>query len=95
LSRFVSRLSEKGLPLYKLKAMLAHAPILMSPQGGKPLYLYITATTQVVCAVIVVERTEEGHTLPVWRHVHESAHVGVLGRAQSRSLGTEGAKALP
>jgi hypothetical protein len=33
--------------------------------------------------------------LVVQRHVHESAHVGVLGRARSCSLGTEGAKALP
>jgi hypothetical protein len=31
----------------------------------QPLYLYVAATTQVVSAVIVVERTEEGHTLPV------------------------------
>jgi hypothetical protein len=37
----------------------------MPPQDGEPLYLYITATTQVVSAVIVVERTEEGHALPV------------------------------
>jgi hypothetical protein len=33
--------------------------------------------------------------LVVRRHVHESAHVGVLGRARPRSLGTEGAEALP
>jgi hypothetical protein len=33
--------------------------------------------------------------LMVRRHVHESAHVGVLGRARSCSLGTEGAEALP
>jgi hypothetical protein len=33
--------------------------------------------------------------LVVWRHVHESAQVGVLGRARSGSLGTEGAEALP
>jgi hypothetical protein len=85
LSRFISRLGEKGLPLYrllkkhkrfswtveaqealdKLKAMLAHAPILTPPQDGEPLYLYVAATTQVVSAVIVVERTEEGHALPV------------------------------
>jgi hypothetical protein len=85
LSRFISRLGEKGLPLYrllkknerfswtvearealdKLKATLAHAPILMPPQDGEPLYLYVAATTQVVSAVIVVERTEEGHALPV------------------------------
>jgi hypothetical protein len=85
LSRFISRLGEKGLPLYrllkkherfswtieaqealdKLKVTLAHAPILTPPQDGEPLYLYVTATTQVVSAVIVVERTEEGHALPV------------------------------
>jgi hypothetical protein len=85
LSRFISWLGEKGLPLYrllkkherfswtveaqealdKLKAMLAHVPILTPPQDGDPLYLYVTATTQVVSTIIVVERTEEGHALPV------------------------------
>jgi hypothetical protein len=85
LSRFISRLGEKGLHLYrllkkhehfswtveaqealdKLKATLAHVPILTPPQDGEPLYLYVAATTQVVSAVIVVERTEEGHALPV------------------------------
>jgi hypothetical protein len=33
--------------------------------------------------------------LMVWGHVHESVYVGLLGRARSRSLGTEGAEALP
>jgi hypothetical protein len=33
--------------------------------------------------------------LVVRRLVHESAYVGVLGRARSRSLGTEGTEALP
>jgi hypothetical protein len=33
--------------------------------------------------------------LVVRRLVHESAHVGLVGRARSRSLGTEGAEALP
>jgi hypothetical protein len=81
LSRFISRLGEKGLPLYrllkkherfswtaeaqdafdKLKASPTHAPILTPPQDGEPLQLYVAATTQVVSAVIVVERTEEGH----------------------------------
>jgi phenylalanine-4-hydroxylase len=90
LSRFISRLGEKGLPLYwllkkherfswiveaqealdKLKATLAHAPILTPPQGGEPLYLYVAATTQVVSAIIVVKRTEEGHALPVQRPVY-------------------------
>jgi hypothetical protein len=85
LSRFISKLGEKGLPLYrllkkherfswtveaqealdKLKATVSHAPILTPPQDGEPLYLYVVATTQVVSAVIVVERTEEWHALPV------------------------------
>jgi hypothetical protein len=90
LSRFISRLGEKGLPLYrllrkhecfswtveaqealdKLKVTLAHALILTPPQDGEPMYLYVAATTQVVSAVIVVERTEEGHALPVQRPVY-------------------------
>jgi hypothetical protein len=95
LSRFISRLGEKGLPLYwllkkherfswiaeaeealdKLKASLIHASILKPPQEGEPLYLYVGATTQVVSAVIVVERTEEGHALPVQRPVYYISEV--------------------
>jgi hypothetical protein len=51
--------------LDKLKASLTHAPILTPLQDGEPLYLYVAATTQVVSAVIVVECTEQGHTLPI------------------------------
>jgi hypothetical protein len=95
LSRFISRLGEKGLPLYrllkrherfswtaeaqdaldKLKASLTHAPILTPPQDGEPLQLYVAATTQVVSAVIVVERTEEGHALPVQQPVYYISEV--------------------
>ena len=90
LSRLISRLGEKGLPLYqllrkterfswipeaqvaldKLKASLTHAQILTPPMGSKPLYLYVATTTQVVSAAIIVERQEEGHTLPVQRPVY-------------------------
>jgi hypothetical protein len=92
LSRFISRLGEKGLPLYrllkkherfswtveaqealdKLKATLADAPVLTPPQNSEPLYLYVAATTQVVSAVIVVERTEE---VPVQRAVYYISEV--------------------
>jgi hypothetical protein len=85
LSRFISRLGEKALPLYcllkklehfswtleaeealtKLKATLSNSPILVPPATGEPLLLYVIATTQVVNAVLVVERIEEGHTLLV------------------------------
>jgi hypothetical protein len=102
LSRFISRLGKKGLPLYwllkkhewfswtveaqevldKLKATLAHAPILTPPQDGEPLYLYVAATTQVVSAVIVVERAEEGHALPVPRPVYYISEV--LSKTKAR-----------
>jgi ribonuclease HI len=49
--------------------------ILTPPQDGEPLYLYVTATTHVVNAVIVVEHTEEGHALPVQRPVHYISEV--------------------
>jgi hypothetical protein len=95
LSRFISRLGEKGLPLYrllkkhecfswtveaqealdKLNATLAHMSILTPPHDGEPLYLYVTATTQVVSVVIVVERTEEGHALPVQQPVYYISEV--------------------
>jgi ribonuclease HI len=94
-SHFISRLGEKGLPLYrllkkqerfswtieaqevldKLKVTLAHAPILTAPQIGEPLYLYVAVTTQVVSVVIVVERAEEGHSLPVQRPVYYISEV--------------------
>ena len=41
------------------------APILVPPTDGEPLLLYITATTQVVSATLVVEQEEEGQALKV------------------------------
>jgi hypothetical protein len=61
--------------LDKLKATLARVPILTPPQDGEPLFLYVAATTQVVSAIIVVERTEEGHTLPVQQPVYYISEV--------------------
>jgi hypothetical protein len=85
LSRFISRVGEKGLPLYRLlrkvecftwtpkaeealgnlKALLTNTPILVPPAVGEALSIYVAATTQVVSAMIIVERREEGHALPV------------------------------
>jgi hypothetical protein len=90
LSRFVSRLGEKALPLYrllkkvehfswtleaeealvKLKARLSNPPILVPSATGEPLLLYVAATTQVVSTAVVIERTEDGHTLPIQRPVY-------------------------
>jgi hypothetical protein len=61
--------------LDKLKASLTHTPILTPPQYCEPLYLYVAATTQVVSVVIVVECTEEEHTLPVQRPVYYISEV--------------------
>ena len=47
----------------------------MPPADGEPLYLYIAATTQVVNAVVVVERQEECHALPVQRPVYYISEV--------------------
>ena len=75
LSRFIFRLGEKALPLYRLlrrtnhfewtntatagldeiKTLLASNPILATPNAGEPMLLYISATHQVVSAVLVVE----------------------------------------
>jgi hypothetical protein len=85
LSHFISCLSEKALPLYrllkklehfswtleaeealtKLKAMLSNPPILIPLATGEPLLLYVATTTQVVSVVVVIERAEEGHALPI------------------------------
>jgi hypothetical protein len=90
LSRFISRLGEKALPLYhllkkyehfsctleaeealsKLKATLSNPSILIPSATGEPLLLYVAATTQVVSMVVVIERAEEGHALPVQRPVY-------------------------
>jgi hypothetical protein len=56
--------------LTKLKATLSNSLILVSPAIGEPLLLYVTTMTQVVSAVLVVERAEEGHTLLVQRPVY-------------------------
>ena len=56
--------------LDRLKASLTSTPILTPPMDSEPLYLYVTATTQVVSAAIVVERQEEGHALPIQRPVY-------------------------
>src|SRR6185437_14885599 len=66
----------------RLKASLTHAPILTPHADGEPLYLYVAATTQVVSAVVVVERQEEGHALPVQRPVYYISEV--LSKTKTR-----------
>jgi hypothetical protein len=93
LNRFISRLSKKGLPFFKLikktdkfewteeakeafeslKIYLTSSPILMPPKK-KDMMLYISATSTMVSAAIVVER-EEGHVYKVQRSVYYISEV--------------------
>ena len=56
--------------LAKLKALLTNPLVLVPLTKGEALLLYIAAMTQVVSAAVVAERQEEGHALPIQRHVY-------------------------
>ena len=95
MSQFISCLSEKALPLYRLlkicdkfewneeaepsfeelKALLSTQLVLIAPVSKEPLLLYIAATGQVVSAVLMVEREEEGKAFKVQRPVYYISEV--------------------
>ena len=56
--------------LESLKASLTSAPILVAPERGEPLLLYIAARNHVVSAALVVEREESGQQLKVQRPIY-------------------------
>jgi hypothetical protein len=90
LSRFIARLGQCSLPLYKLmkksdhftwtpeaqealdslKNMLKSPPILTAPTPEESMLLYISATTQVVSAALVVEREEPRRSQKVQRPMY-------------------------
>jgi hypothetical protein len=47
--------------LDELKALISKPPVPASLDPGETLLLYITATTKVISATLVVEREEPGH----------------------------------
>ena len=51
--------------LESLKVSLTSAPILIAPERGEPLLLYVAASNHVVSVVLVIEREEPGHHLKV------------------------------
>ena len=53
-----------------LKASLTSAPILVAPEQGESLLLYIVASNHVVSAALVIKREESGHPLKVQRLVY-------------------------
>ena len=56
--------------LESLKASLMLAPILVAPEWGEPLLLYVAASNHVVSIALVVEREEPGHHLKVQRPIY-------------------------
>nr|ABA99731.1 retrotransposon protein, putative, Ty3-gypsy subclass [Oryza sativa Japonica Group] len=52
------------------KKLLTTPPVLASPHPQEPLLLYVSATSQVVSTVLVVEREEEGHIQKVQRPIY-------------------------
>jgi dsDNA-binding SOS-regulon protein len=51
--------------LKELKTFLTTPPVMVPPEPKEPLLLYISTSTQVVSAMLVVKRPEEGHQYPV------------------------------
>ena len=102
LSRFISRLGDRGLPFFKLlrksdkfewnddaskafqelKDFLTSPPVLMAPEDGEVLLLYIAATTSMVSTVLVVEHDEPGHIYKVQRPIYFISEV--LGESKAR-----------
>ena len=56
--------------LESLKASLTSALILVTPEQGEPILLYVAASNHVVSAALVVEREEPGHHLRVQRPIY-------------------------
>ena len=56
--------------LESLKASLTSASILVAPERGEPLLLYIATSNHVVSVALVVEREEPGHQLKVQQPVY-------------------------
>ena len=49
---------------------LTSALILIAPERGEPLLLYVTTSNHVVSAALVIEREEPGHHLKVQRPLY-------------------------
>jgi hypothetical protein len=63
-------IDEADRALEELKNFLTSPPVMVPPAPKETLLLYISASTQVVSAVLVAERPEDGHQYPVQRPVY-------------------------
>ena len=49
---------------------LASAPILIAPEWGEPLLLYVAVGNHIVSVALVIEREEPGHHLKVQQPIY-------------------------
>jgi hypothetical protein len=68
-------IDEADQALEELKTFLTTPLVMVPPAPKEILLLYISASTQVVSAVLVAERSEEGHQYPVQRPVYYVSEV--------------------
>jgi hypothetical protein len=61
--------------LEELKTFLTTPPVMVPPAPKETLLLYISASNQVVSAVLVAEQPEEGQPYPIQRHVYYVSEV--------------------
>ena len=61
---------ENQQALESLKASLTSALILVAPEQGEPLLLYIAASNHVVSAALIIEREEPRHQFKVQRPIY-------------------------
>jgi hypothetical protein len=66
---------EADQALEELKTFLTTPPVMVPLPPKEILLLYISASTQVVSAVLVAERPEEGHQYPVQRPAYYVSEV--------------------
>jgi hypothetical protein len=63
-------MEEMQKPLDELKALITKPPVLVSPELGETLLQYVTVTTKVISAALVVEHEEPGHVYKVQRPIY-------------------------
>ena len=56
--------------LDEIKTLLASNPVLIVPNIGEPMLLYIAATHQVVSVVIIIEQEVDGYKFPLQKPVY-------------------------
>jgi hypothetical protein len=67
--------TEAGNALEEIKTLMATNLILAAPHVNELMLLYISATSQVASAVLVIEQEEEGHAYKMQRPVYNVSEV--------------------